>query len=210
MKNDLAPVTLISPDDYPDRDASIASALELGRAHSFEEPHGLHTAALALRIFDGLMELHGMTERTRVMLECAGILHDIGSAYGDKGHHKRSMELILSRGLYGFDPVETLQIALVARYHRKSFPTAKHARFADLPKGEREMVVRLSSMLRVADGLDRTHRGIVEDVACSLTERSITLACTVRGRAEAELAYGLNKSDLMRSVFMRRVKIGKT
>ncbi|MGD9790962.1 MAG: Ppx/GppA phosphatase family protein [Phycisphaerales bacterium] len=55
-------------------------------------------------------------------------------------------------------------IALLARYHRKSGPSPSHPEFASLTKARRHLVERLVGILRVADGLDRTHRQLVERV----------------------------------------------
>ena len=72
-------------------------------------------------------------------------------------HHKHSYYLIKNGDLRGFEPEEIEIIALVARYHRQATPKKSHEGYGDL-KGEQRRTVRtLSAMLRLAEGLDRSH-----------------------------------------------------
>ncbi len=192
----------------PDRSLCVQEALDLGRSYSFEEGHAIQTASLALKLFDCLGEIHGLSQHERIMLECAALLHDIGITTDVKGHHKHSMDIIIEHGLSKFSPGEIIMIALIARYHRKAVPSMKHDRFAALSEPCRDIVMKLSALLRVADGLDRTHRNAVQDVGCAVLPDSIRITCSTSGPAEEEIAFGLIKSDLMQVTFGRRVEIG--
>ena len=48
-------------------------------------------------------------------------------------------------------------MALVARYHRRGTPKRSHEEYARLPSPLRRTVRTLSSILRVAESLDRSH-----------------------------------------------------
>ncbi len=63
-------------------------------------------------------------------------------------------------------PREKLIVANVARYHRSARPKLKHKGFAALDPDDREIVTRLAAILRLADGLDRSHTNAVEDLDC--------------------------------------------
>ncbi|MBN2299218.1 MAG: metallophosphoesterase family protein [Deltaproteobacteria bacterium] len=199
-------------EDDPDkkefkRNVCVSQALALGREHGFEVGHALQTTRIALKIFDDLTKLHSLSMRERNILECASILHDIGIAYGTNGHHKKSMELIREHGLNCFSEEEIDIIALVARYHRKALPREKHDIFSELSKGNRSIVVKLAAILRLADGLDRTHRNIVGDLDCSIEKDRIVIHFISSGDAEEEIAYGRIKSDLMKAAFDLDVEI---
>ncbi len=192
----------------PDRSLCVQGALDLGRSYSFEEGHATQTASLALKLFDCLKEIHGLSQKERIMLECAALLHDIGLTKDIKGHHKHSMDIITEHGLSTFNPGETTMIALIARYHRKAMPSMKHDRFAALTEQGRDIVMKLSALLRVADGLDRTHRNAVKDVGCAVLPDSIRITCSTSGLAPEEITFGLLKSDLMQVAFNRMVEFG--
>src|SRR6266853_948719 len=96
--------------------------LSLMRAMESQPLHVAHVTQLALQLFDGLLLLHGLGERERLILEAAGYLHDIGHQfdYLKTGHHKESARMIREHPWTMFSPLETELIAQVARYHRKS------------------------------------------------------------------------------------------
>ena len=72
-------------------------------------------------------------------------------------HHRHSYYLIKNGDLRGFDPQEIEVIALLARYHRQATPKKSHEGYGDLPGALRSTVRVLSAMVRLAEGLDRSH-----------------------------------------------------
>jgi exopolyphosphatase/guanosine-5'-triphosphate,3'-diphosphate pyrophosphatase len=53
-------------------------------------------------------------------------------------------------------------MANIARFHRKKFPSKKAMRFSGLDEKTRECVAVLSTFLRFAEKLDRSHSGLVK------------------------------------------------
>lgn len=144
--------------------------------------HGEKTATLAVRLFDLTSSLHGLGRREREWLEHAARLHDIGHSIHYRGHHKHSQYLIETAGLDGFDEREIEVIAQVARYHRGARPRLKHPAFGALRPWQRRAVVRLTALLRVADALDRTHAGGVDDLRVAITRRKVADRSALRRR----------------------------
>jgi exopolyphosphatase/guanosine-5'-triphosphate,3'-diphosphate pyrophosphatase len=134
-----------------------AGAVAFGRRFMFDEAHGVHVSRLAEQIFDGLMELHGLSPRDREILQAAAVLHDIGQQIGYQKHHKHSYYLISHTELPGLSPEEVELVANVARYHRRASPNTDHDHYAALGKKDRKRVKKLASLLRLADALDREH-----------------------------------------------------
>ena len=79
-------------------------------------------------------------------------------------HNKNSLKLILDDTQLPFSSVDRRIIGSIARYHRKGFPKEKHYNLAGLSKETKLKVKILSSILRVADGLDFTHQSIVDQI----------------------------------------------
>ena len=157
-------------------------ALQLGRMRGFEETHGVQVARLALSVFDQTGELHGLGERDRNILLAASILHDIGVTVSYEKHHKHSRDIILRSGVPGFTEEEVCVIANIARYHRKKTPSTEHGPFRRLSAPDRERVKKLSSILRIADGLDRSHSDSVSCVKVEAHEG--VLLFRIRGRGD--------------------------
>lgn len=169
------------------------SVRRFARKCRYHEAHSEHVTTLALEIFDQLAEqlpavakqlsksapahplvldhATAMDEEGRGVLEAAGVLHDIGYLVNHSGHHKHSYYIIANGELDGFTPRERELIANVARYHRRGHPKTGHQAYKALDNHDRKIVRRLAGILRVADGLDRTHTQVVDRVAVSVEAR---------------------------------------
>jgi exopolyphosphatase/guanosine-5'-triphosphate,3'-diphosphate pyrophosphatase len=180
---------------------SFEGALEVGRRYAFDEPHARQVTRLALSLFDDLRELHELDDTDRRILLGAALLHDIGQFITYRQHHKHSYYLISNADLPGFSPDQVAIVALVARYHRRADPKTSHEEYAALEKDERERVVRLASILRIADALDREHIQHVEGVRASVAASELRLEIEGTGDLFPEQWALKKKSKLFRSTF---------
>jgi len=183
------------------------TVMKIGRMYNFDEAHARKVADLALVMYDELSGLHRLGEGDREHLEAAALLHDIGYYISHASHHKHSYYLIRNSEAFGFTNEEIVMIASVARYHRKSHPKARHPEFADLRPSDQRRVRILSAILRIADGLDRTHNANVESVGLSIDEGviAIRVICRPDSNPTFELWSVERKKELMEEVFERRV-----
>jgi exopolyphosphatase/guanosine-5'-triphosphate,3'-diphosphate pyrophosphatase len=106
-------------------------------------------------LFDSLKSEHGLDRRARLLLEVAAILHDIGMFIRNSGHHKHSQYIIANSEIFGLHRDDLEVISNVVRYHRKAPPNSTHIAYIALQREERMLVLKLASLLRVADALDR-------------------------------------------------------
>ena len=148
---------------------------------------GGERARLALALFDQLQPSHGLGGREREWLEFAALLHDIGVHISYGRHHKHSYYLIKNGDLRGFEPEEVEAIALVARHHRRGLPKKSRGGYASLPGRHRRTVRTLAAMLRLAEGLDRSHAQSVGSVEIVPGLRDYLLRLTPAGDTELEL-----------------------
>lgn len=186
----------------------IRAITTLSETCGYEVEHTRHVTHLALRIFDDLQDLHQLSQHHRFWLLCASLLHDIGWSEGWRGHHKTGLRIILETPMLPFDHKERLIIGSIVRYHRRALPDLKHDHYAALDIAERMVVDRLAAILRLADGLDRTHRRLVRDIACNFSDGKIMVQCVCRVPAHQEEEYGREKGALLEKVFKRKLIIG--
>ena len=138
----------------------ISAVKAVGEKYEYDALHAEIVASYAIEIFDAAKEIHGLSDSDRILLEVAALLHDIGYFVNISRHHKHSYYLIYESEIAGLAPHDLLLIANVARYHRKATPRDQHENFRILSQKDREIVLKLSSILRVADALDREHAGL--------------------------------------------------
>jgi exopolyphosphatase/guanosine-5'-triphosphate,3'-diphosphate pyrophosphatase len=172
-------------DRYPD--IRRRSVIELAQRCNYFAAHAEQVARLALAIFDGTTGRHELNARAREWLEYGALLHDIGSHISYEGHHKHSYYLVKHGGLRGFDPEEIEIIALLTRYHRQALPKRSHKGFGDLSPNARRGVRLLGAMVRLAEGLDRSHAQVIARLEVTADAGVLVLHLHPRGDAELEL-----------------------
>lgn len=168
-------------------DVRRRSTIELAERCSYYAEHSQQVARLALAIFDQTRAVHELTDREREWLEFASLLHDIGSHISFSRHHRHSYYLIRNGGLRGFQPDEIEVMALVARYHRRGTPKRSHDEYAQLPAHLRRTVRLLSSILRVAECLDRSHTQAISGLDLRDREKDVLIQVHTSADAELEL-----------------------
>jgi exopolyphosphatase/guanosine-5'-triphosphate,3'-diphosphate pyrophosphatase len=178
----------------------------LGRRCHYPEAHSNHVATLALSLYDQMKSLHHLGDQEREWLEFAALLHDVGYLIHGQQHHKHSYYLIKHGDLSGFTAEEVDIIANVARYHRRALPQTAHSPFKALSKKQRQTVEVLSALLRVADGLDRSHFAVVKGLHVRLDE-SILIALQCTGDSELEKWAAESRADLFVKVFQHPIEI---
>jgi len=183
----------------------IAAVIKLSENGSYSEEHVQQATYLALRLFDELQPLHRLGPDERFWLRCGSLLHDI--AKGEKKHHLKALDLILDAKELPFSSREKNIIGSIARYHRSEKPKEKHTHLAELPVVDQRVVTILSSLLRVADGLDAAPRGNVVDLSCSYSPQEITIQCQVKAQAKKQKKRALGKGELMEFAFDRDLYI---
>ncbi len=166
------------------------SVLQLGRSCGINEAHARTVTALALELFDSAkrQKLHALSDHERELLEYATFLHDIGSFISYTNHHAHSYYIISNAELLGFDQNEIAVIANIARFHRKKTPRKKDVEMPGLGAQERDSVRLLSTFLRLAESLDRSHAALVHRVRFSRVEKdTVYLEVVARGDCQLEL-----------------------
>lgn len=195
-------------EDRKDRQA-VAGAISLGRRYMFDEAHALHVMRLSASLFDQLAKLHRLEQADRRLLLAAAVLHDIGIFVGHKKHHKHSLYLISQSEIPEFTPREIGLIANLARYHRKGVPASHHEHFTRLDAADRERVVKLASLLRIADALDREHRQGVRSVRATVGKGRVRLELDGQGDLLLERWALRSKGGLFADTFGMEVELAE-
>jgi exopolyphosphatase/guanosine-5'-triphosphate,3'-diphosphate pyrophosphatase len=170
-------------DRYPD--VRRRSVMELAQRCNHSAEHSQQIARLAVSLFDQTRGVHGLGDREREWLEYAAIMHDLGVHISYEKHHRHSYYLVKNGDLRGFDPQEIEVMALVTRYHRQATPKKSHEGYGDLPGPLRLTVRTLAAIVRLAEGLDRSHSQPLSGV--ELYDRGTDALVQLRAGGDAEL-----------------------
>jgi len=153
----------------------LASAVNLGRKYHIDEPHCRHVADFTMTLFDALAQEHGMSRRERVMLKVAALVHDIGMFIKASSHNLHGQYIVVNSEIFGFRREELNIIGNVIRYHRGNAPSAGDIDYIVLEREERILVLKMASLLRVADSLDRGHSQQIKRISVEKTKETLVL-----------------------------------
>jgi len=129
--------------------------------------HSVRVARLALQLYDGLPVKGAPADfgpgDERTILQVAALLHDVGLAKDQKGHHKTTYNLIrrLTPPL-GWSAEKMRWVGIVARYHRGAMPQAGQKMIVGLSPAQRQAVLKLAGILRLANAFDSGRTGRIQ------------------------------------------------
>jgi exopolyphosphatase/guanosine-5'-triphosphate,3'-diphosphate pyrophosphatase len=107
-------------------------------------------------------------------------------------------------------PAEQVMIAHIARYHRGAPPKSKHVGFGELDRASRERIIKLSAILRFADGMDRGHVAAVDTVTVKWGSDEVRVHLhEMEGATSVRLECwgGSRKRHLLEEVLERRIVV---
>jgi exopolyphosphatase/guanosine-5'-triphosphate,3'-diphosphate pyrophosphatase len=186
----------------------IASAVNLGRKFHFDENHSSHVANHCMTLFDALSKEHGMNRRHRIMLEIAAILHDVGTYIKASGHQKHGQYIIANSEIFGLHNDELNIIANVVNYHRGEPPSQSDIEYVKLQREERVLVLKMASILRIADALDRGHSQQIKNIKVERRRETIVLHMDRTYDLSLELMGIEEKGGMFQDVFGYKVILG--
>ena len=189
-------------------DVRVASVRNLAMHYQPDLVHCTHVASLAGQLLDSLE--HDVPRANGLngaqLLWAAGMQHDIGVSVDYDDHHKHSRYVILAAGLPGYSQRELALIAQTVRYHRKGTPELGELAPLCEP-GDEQFVVRMSSLLRLAEHLDRGRDGAVVRASLREVDRRLDLELEVDGDPALARWGAERQSDLFRKAFGRPLAV---
>jgi exopolyphosphatase/guanosine-5'-triphosphate,3'-diphosphate pyrophosphatase len=185
----------------------LASAESVGHRYRFDRAHGRHVARLATRLFDDLRSEHNLSDRERLLLQVAALLHDIGIYVSLRAHHKHSQYILAASQIFGLSDDETAVVSNVARYHRRGLPQRSHLPYIALDRQDRLVVQKLAAILRIANALDAEHEQKVQDVKVVATDSGWTLDLEGTGDLTMEQLAATARSDMFVDTFGRQLQV---
>ena len=192
------------------RDPRRRSVHEIAYRFKWEENHAQHVAATATFLFDVCRPLYEGPPSDVELLEYAALLHDLGYLIAHDLHNDHSRYLIEHAELQGFQPEEVVMMGLLAQYHRGPFPDRSEDDFGRLSPPQQQRVRQLAGLLRVGEGLDRSHFQNVVALRARLTEEALHLFLATKGDPQLEVWAAQEQSGLFEAAFDRDLHVEPT
>jgi exopolyphosphatase/guanosine-5'-triphosphate,3'-diphosphate pyrophosphatase len=196
------------PGDWTDDPRAIrrGSVQSLARRCNYPEDHSRQVARIALDLFDQTQDLHELDATDRELLEYAALLHDIGEHVAHDGHDRHAAYLVRHGQLRGFAPEEVALLAALARWHRRGDPRPAEELGA-LGHGGEKRLRKLSALLRIADGLDRSRSQSVDAIDVRVGPSLVMIRVSSDRDTELEQWGARRKRDLFEKVFGRELEV---
>ncbi|MCL2007233.1 MAG: HD domain-containing protein [Treponema sp.] len=185
----------------------FASVVSLGRKYHFDEAHCRYVAGLCMTLFDAMAKEHGMNRRERMMLEAAAMLHEIGMFIRASSHNLHGQYIIANSEVFGLKREELDIIGNVIHYHRGPPPSPRDIDYIALQREERILVLKMVSILRVADAMDRSYsQGVT---LRAVEKKSETIVLHTEGAKDLALEFsGLgDRGVLFEEVFGYKIVV---
>ena len=192
------------------RDPRRRSVHEIAYRLKWEENHAQHVAATATFLFDLCRSIYEGPATDTELLEYAALLHDIGYLVTHAEHNEHSRYLVEHAELQGFQSEEVSMMALAAHYHRGPFPDPSDEHFGRLSPAQQRRVRQLAGLLRVAEGLDRSHFQNVVALRARLTDEALHLLLATKGDPQLEVWAAQDQGGLFELAFDRTLHVKPT
>lgn len=131
----------------------------IGARYQYDEAHSRQVSKLALAMFDKLGKHHGLDSHSRILLQAAALLHDVGKYVSLRSHSLYSYMLIMSGDILGFSERDKKIVALASYYHaHRLFNGKRHAEVEEMQPEIMPLVAKIAALVRLADAMDRSYK----------------------------------------------------
>ncbi|WP_058485974.1 Ppx/GppA phosphatase family protein [Defluviitalea phaphyphila] len=178
--------------------------------YSVNIKHSYHVQKLSISLFEQLKSLHKMGENEKKILKVGALLHDIGMCVDYYNHHNHGFYLVLNSRIYGLTNRELVMCAFIVGMHRNTDLKKDWRNFKIIiNKNDYEIIKKLSLLVKIAEKLDRSEYGNVEDIICNITKKNIVMTLKTNSTSELEIASIMKNEKDFEKIFDRTLIINK-
>lgn len=179
-----------------------ACALNISKRYSGSRKRAETIEEIALRIFDAIKDTYGLSSRDRLLLQISAILHDCGKYISMANLAVCSYSIIKNTEIIGISHRERMIIANIVKFNQMIFDYFEDFRESnDIEAGDHMKIAKLTAILRLANGLDRSHRMKFKDVRVELKGNELQLILVSDEDIRLEKNLFKNRADFFEEVY---------
>ncbi len=180
----------ILPPSHDFEEDIIACARNISARYKGNAERGRSLDLIAMKLFDATRKIHGLGKRERLLLRLACILHDCGKFVSIANVSECSYSIIMSTEIIGISHIEREIVANVVLYNHNDFVYyEQQIEASDLSREAYLTITKLTAILRLANGLDRTHKKKLDDMRVAV--RDDQLVISAKSNVDLTLEKGL-------------------
>lgn len=168
----------------------IACAKNISKRYMGSRRRSETLEKIALTIYDSMKKVHGLSKRERLLLQIATLLHDCGKYISLVNLGECSYNIIMSTEIIGLSHLEREIVANVVKYNHIDFDYYDMiSQNSSIDKEAYLTIAKLTAILKITNGLDRSHKQKFKDVKTTLKEEQLII--TVDSSVDITLEKGL-------------------
>lgn len=168
----------------------IASAMNISKRFMGSKKRSESMENIALTIFDSMKKVHGLGARERLLLQLSARLYDCGKYISMTNMGECSYSIIMATEIIGLSHLEREMVANIVKYNRADFEYySELGKTTGLDMQSYLVVAKLTAILKLSNGLDRSHKMKFKNIHASLKEKELIL--TVDEAVDLTLEKGL-------------------
>ena len=180
----------------------ITSAEHISKRYMGSKKRSETLEKIALTIFDSMKKIHGLSKRERLLLQLATLLHDCGKYISMVNLGECSYHIIMSTEIIGLSHREREIVANVVQYNHLPFEYFDSWGSRTTLDADAYLIIsKLSAILKVANGLDRSHKQKFKNVKTVLKDRELIIQIDTAEDITLEKGLFTQRADFFEEVF---------